>query len=126
MTIFRTWMNYNYISQLPSSYAAVLFSFRLYFLALDHADLIHSADLFKVGNRLLFHRILQIKKRVRILVAALVRHIGDVDSLSSKDRRDLTDHVRNIRVEQADSFCHLKDSHVARRIVYRVLDITIF
>ena len=91
MTIFRTWMNYNYISQLPSSYAAVLFSFRLYFLALDHADLIHSADLFKVGNRLLFHRILQIKKRVRILVAALVRHIGDIDSLSSQDRRDLTD-----------------------------------
>ena len=78
MTIFRTWMNYNYISQLPSSYAAVLFSFRLYFLALDHTDLIHSADLFKVGNRLLFHRILQIKKRVRILVAALVRHpFGD-------------------------------------------------
>lgn len=50
MTIFRTWMNYNYISQLPSSYAAVLFSFRLYFLALDHTDLIHSADLFQGGQ----------------------------------------------------------------------------
>ena len=78
-----------------------------------------------MGNRLRLCRIFQVEERVSVLVTALVRHVGDVDSLCSQDRCDLSDHVRNVCVEQGDTSRNLTDSHVACRIVHGILDISV-
>lgn len=96
------------------------------FSSFDHADFIHSADLLQMAHRLCLCRVLKIQKCVGVFVAALVCHVRDVDPLSRKDRGDLADHVRNICVEQGDSSCNLAYPHVACRVVYGILDISVF